>query len=134
MKAQSAVEYLVIVGIGLIILTPILYYSNKSFQNYKEDSNILAAKTTVDKIGENVDWVYSQGYPSRVQIRVYIPENVESTSLVDRTVLIKMESTSGAKDVFYETIGDMQGSIPTKSGFYFLSLVAMDGYVNVTLQ
>jgi hypothetical protein len=133
MKAQAAVEYMTVIGIGLIILTAILYYSTRSFQNYKEDTNVLSAKNTVDKVGENVDWVYSQGYPSRVQISVYIPDDVEMASLANRTVLMRMKSTSGTKDIFYNTIGDMQGSLPENSGFYHLSIAAVNGYVNVSV-
>lgn len=134
MKGQSAVEYMVIIAIGLVILTPILYYSGQSFRNYKEDTNILAAKNTVEKIGENVDWICSQGSPSRVRINVYIPENIIQGSLQDKTVLFNIDSESGPKDVFYETVCDMNGELPVKSGFYYLSVAAVNGYVNITVD
>ena len=133
-KGQAAIEYMVVVAVGLLVLIPIVYYSSRSFQNYKEDTNILSAKTTVEKIGENVDWVYSQGYPARVQIKVYVPEKVTLASLENRTVLMRIYSTSGPKDVYYETISDMVGALPSRAGFYRLSVAATDGFVNVSVQ
>ena len=134
MKGPTAVECVVVIAVGLLILTPMIYFSGKYFQGYKEDTNVLSAKTTVEKIGENVDWVYSQGYPSRVQVTVYIPEGIETASLENRNVLLRIGSTSGSKDVFYTTVSDMVGELPTKSGFYKLSIAAINGYVNVSVQ
>ena len=133
MKGQAAIEYMVIIGIALLILTPILYYSGKSFSNYKEDTNILSARNTVEKIGENADWICAQGSPARVQINVHMPEDIIEASLENRTVLLRIESTSGAKEVFYESVCDLQGELPVKEGFYYLALVAVDNYVNITV-
>lgn len=130
MKAQSAVEYLIIVSVALLIIIPFLAYVNQSFSNYKENSRIIQAKNAVKKLGEAADFVYSQGPPAKLTIRVCIPEGVQSISF-DKQILFKVKTSAGISDIFYETIGEVNGTISTKSGCYYFNLIAHQTYVQI---
>lgn len=130
MKAQSAVEYLIIVSVALLIIIPFLAYVNQSFSNYKENSKIIQAKNAVKKLGEAADFVYSQGPPAKLTMRICIPEGIQSVSF-NKHILFKIKTSAGISDIFYDTIGEIRGTIPIKSGCYYFSLIAHQTYVQI---
>jgi hypothetical protein len=133
MKGQVAVEYMIIVSVALTILLPLSLYINQSLMGYRDDTKISRAWTTVKKIGESVDWVYSQGPPAKLTIEIYIPDDVEEISFENKTVLFKIRTSSGISDAFYQTVPELKGSLSEKSGYYFVSLTAFPNYVNVSV-
>ena len=88
---------------------------------------------TVKKLGESADWVYSQGPPAKLTLEIYIPDDVEEISLSDKTFLFKVRTSAGISDAFYTTVSDLDGSLSTKSGYYYVSLTAFSNYVNVSV-
>ena len=131
MKAQAAVEFLIIVSVALMIILPVTLYINQSFIGYKDDTKISLAKNTVKKLGEGVDWVFSQGPPAKLTLEIYIPDDVYNISLEDKTILFKIKTSAGVTDVFYETVPPLNGSLPITGGYYFVSLTAYTNYVNI---
>ena len=133
MKAQAAVEFLIIVSVALMILLPVTFYANQSLMGYKDDTKISLAKNTVKKLGESVDWIFSQGPSAKRSLEIYIPDDVYNISLEDKTILFKIRSSAGITDVFYETVPSLNGYLPITSGYYFVSLTAYADYVNITV-
>lgn len=133
MKAQAAMEYFTIVVVGLIIITPMIIYLNDMYLSYSDDNKISLAKITVNKIADSANWVFSQGPPAKVKIEVFIPDNVESISFANNTVNFAVRTKSGVVDVYDTTIMPIYGNLNTKSGYYFISLVAYDNYVNISV-
>lgn len=132
MKAQVALEYLIIVAIALVILLPLVLYANQMFVGYKENTRISLAKNAVKKLGESADWVYSQGQPAKLTLEIYMPEGIEEASLGSNEILLKIKTSAGISDIFYRTISPLNGSIPNNSGYYKISLVAFQNYVNIS--
>jgi uncharacterized protein (UPF0333 family) len=132
MKAQASVEYLVIIGLALAILMPIILYSNQNLISYKEDVKLSSAKSAVNKLAESANWVYSQGPPARLTVNICIPDGVEEISL-NSILMFKVRTSAGVSDVYHETVPTLNGSIPTNSGCYFISLVAYNDYVKITV-
>jgi len=133
MKAQAAVEFLIIVSVALMILLPVSFYANQSLMGYRDDTKISLAKNTVNKLGESADWVFSQGSPAKLTLKVYIPDDVYNISLEGKTILFKIRTSAGVTDVFYETVPSLGGSLPTNSGYYYVSLTAYADHVNITV-
>jgi len=133
MKAQVAIEYIIITGIGLVFVLIAGKYLLGLYNDYSTQNRIFVAKNTVNKIGESVDLVSSQGPPSRVKIKVTIPEGVEEISFSNKTLVFKIKNKGGTTDVFYNTKSQIVGDIPKKSGQYYLSISSDDDHVNVTV-
>ncbi len=133
MRGQVAVEYLIIISVSLIIIIPLSLYMNQSLMGYRDDTKISRAWNAVKKIGESTDWVYSQGPPAKLTLEIYIPNDVDEISFDNKTVLFRVRTSSGVSDVFYNTVPEIQGSLPEKSGYYFISLTAFPNYVNVSV-
>lgn len=133
MKGQVAIEYLIIISVALIILIPLALYVNQSLMDYRDNTKISKAWTAVKKLGESADWVISQGPPAKLTLKIYIPDDVEQISLDSKTFIFKVRTSAGISDVFYTTVSELDGSIPTKSGYYYVSLTAFSNYVNVSV-
>ena len=86
MKAQVAVEYLIIVSIAFMILIPLVLYLNQTFIGYSDDSKLSKADETAKKIAHTADWVYSQGPPAKQTIEIFIPKDVDEISLNNKTI------------------------------------------------
>jgi len=128
-KAQTSVEYLLIISVALLILIPVIYYANKMLIAYEDDNKISSAKNTVRKLGESVDWVFSQGSPAKLTVEIYIPKGVEGLTLNNKTINFQIKRTSGISDVYYETIADLTGTLPTNRGYYYVAITAYEDSV-----
>jgi uncharacterized protein (UPF0333 family) len=133
MKSQVAVEYLIIVSVAFMILIPTILYLNQTFTGYNDDNKLSKASETVKKIGQTADWVYSQGPPAKQTIEIFIPKDLEEISLNNKTVLFKVRTSAGVSDVFYESVAPLNGTLPSNSGYYFISLTAFQNYVNISV-
>ena len=133
MKSQVAVEYLIIVSVAFMILIPTILYLNQTFIGYSDDNKLSKASETVKKIGQTADWVYSQGPPAKQTIEIFIPKDLEEISLNNKTVLFKVRTSAGVSDVFYESVAPLNGTVPSNSGYYFVSLTAFQDYVNISV-
>ena len=80
-KSQYAVEYLLIVGIGLLILIP----SIAIFYNYSIEQTEEAISSRVNSIGRaivnNAETVYYMGAPSRRTIEQEFPDKIHNISI-----------------------------------------------------
>ena len=133
MKAQSASEFLIIVSVALTILIPLILLVNQSLMGYRDDTKISLAQETVKKMGENADWVFSQGPPAKVTVEIYVPDDVKSVSLNNNEILYKIRTTAGINDIYYDTVPELRGTLPEKSGYYFVSLTSFSNYVNISV-
>jgi hypothetical protein len=133
MKGQAAVDYFTIISVSLLILVPIVAYLNQLLTAYSDDNNISLAKNTVNKLGETADWVFSQGPPAKNTFMIYIPAGIEDISFSNKMILFRVKTSAGTTDVYYQTVAVLDGYIPKKSGYYHISLIAFDDYVNITV-
>ena len=132
-KAQTAMEYYTIVAIALIILLPLSVYVYQLLYQYGDDTKISLASDAVKELGETADWVFSQGPPARYTFQsFYIPEGIEDIDLDNNMILFKVKTSAGTTDIFYHTIATLDGSIPPKSGYYPIAVIAYEG--NVTFE
>ena len=134
MRAQAAVDYFTIVSVALLILIPLILYINQLLTGYRDDIRVSLAEDTVNKLGESVDWVYSQGPPAKLTLEnIFIPEGIEETSLDNNMILFRIKTSAGIPDVYYETVPSLDGSIPSKSGYYQISLTAYENNVTINV-
>lgn len=132
-KAQTAIEYFIIVSLALMIIIPYIIYSNQMLINYRDENNLALARAAVNKIGQSVDWVFSQGPPAKISTQIFIPDGIVSIQFLNKTINFKVKTSSGISDVFYITITNVTGYLPTVSGYYNVYIYALDDRVNITV-
>ena|SRR3989338_949024 len=72
-RGQVAAEYVLLVGLLLLLITPFLYFG---FQSSGQQSRLLQAEKLVSDLAQAADYVYSQGAGSRVTVSGIIPGGV----------------------------------------------------------
>ena len=133
-KAQVAVEYLIVVSIALMILTPLIMTSQRSVDDLNREVANLKALNALYKIKEASDIVYSQGAPSRMTIYVSFPVQTMNLSAVQSMLILKL----GPQDMITDIVLSMDYNVtlegvPEKGGMQKVTVKASDGYVNITL-
>jgi len=80
-KSQAAMEYMMIVGFILLILTPIIYlvydYSNK----YSMDIAVAQAHDIGQRLVDSSESIYYFGKPSRVTLELNMPSNIANMTI-----------------------------------------------------
>jgi len=133
MKLQIATEYLIIVSFSLMILIPYILYLYSASQQYQEQTSLTIASENVKKIGEACDWVYLQGEPAKLTLKIVIPKNVVNISFLNKTIVWKVRRSAGLSDIYYNCLSNVTGNLPVKEGEYFVSVEAFNGGVRINV-
>lgn len=127
-KAQVAMEYLIVVGLIIAILTPFWGYVSLYSNNIEFGFKIEYARTAVNRITDASDFVHAQGTPAKVILKIYFPKGVDSASVIEKKVSI----TLSGQEVYSESIANLVGSLPITTGYHYITIKSEDGYVNIT--
>lgn len=130
MKAQSSIEYLIVVGFALAILTPLFYLS----LTYSSDSFMVSqASQAVESVAKAVDYVYTLGPNSKASVTVFLPHSINRTLVGNRTILVIVSTSAGNADAFANVKANVSGSLPRLQGRYLVTVNYTDqGFVNVS--
>ena len=130
---QSSVEYFVIAIMVLMFMVPIWTYIATTQQQTSGELSLSYAKNAVKQIADSSSLVYSQGYPAKINIKVYIPDGVENITINDKIITFYVRTGSQRTEVWYTSNAPMQGSatIPTNEGYYYLDVISQDTYVEI---
>jgi hypothetical protein len=101
-KAQSAVEYLMIIALTLGIIVPTSYL----FFRYSSESNVQIVDVQVTRIGRNIidtaETVYFSGESSKIVLEINMPENVEDVYIIaDRELVFKVITELGETEIVF---------------------------------
>ena len=133
MKAQVALEYMIIVAIVVAFVIPVWAYLSTVQTQTGMELSISYAKNAVKKIADAADLVYSQGPPARINILVYIPASVEYASITNGTIKLGIRTTAGVSDIFAVSRAELNGTLPTSEGSYWITVEAQDTLVQIGL-
>ena len=133
MKSQVAIEYLLIVSFGLMVLLPYSLYLHDLIRSVSESTRLSLAKASLEKLGESIDWVFSQGEPAKLIIHLYIPEGTEEIVFLNNTIVWKVKTSSGISELAYNSLANISGKLPTKSAYYPVEIRAIENGVEVSV-
>lgn len=134
MKAQSAMEYLMIIAIVFVIIMPTVYL----FYSYSKQSMDQSVYSQVGEIGRvilnNAKSVYYSGEHSKVVIDAYLPDNIQDTYILyNRELVFEIETDSGNNEmIFFSDINLTSGSCD--AGRCGLPDLASSGTKNIKLE
>ena len=109
-KAQASLEYMVMFALSLCIFAAILYATTSLFSNASTQVGVNSAVRAVDKIKEQADFIYVHGHPSKTQVSVQIPSNIENISISGRVVKLSISSGPSYTDIYDVTKGQIEGN------------------------
>lgn len=122
MKSQSAIEFLSVVSLGLIVLVLTSYLGYNYITNYFFDTNSMDSKQTVSITTSAANLVYSQGLNASTKVTINMPNDV----VLNRTYVygkeINIRFSDPPKDAIGFSAAPIYGTIPTKPGVNVLYL------------
>ncbi len=129
---QAATEYMIVIGISMLLLTPVIIIGNNAVIDLKYKTDSIVAREAVDEITEIATIVYSQGAPAKITKSIRFPQNIISTSISDKIIRIEMRYRSASNDVFSIVEFNVTGTLPTTPGNHKISIEAISNGVNIT--
>ncbi|MFH0798253.1 MAG: hypothetical protein V1906_02465 [Candidatus Woesearchaeota archaeon] len=128
-RGQVSTEYIMIVGIVLLLLIPIFYISAEKISN---EIKVSQANDAVTSLARAVNVVYSLGPGTKRLIEITIPGGVENTEVNGTLIQIRLHVFGGSSDVYAMTITNVSGYVPSQKGTYHIPLEAQeDGTVRI---
>ena len=131
-SGQAATEYLIVIGISMLLLTPVIIIGNNAVSDLKYKTDSIVAREAVDEITEIATIVYSQGAPAKITKNIQFPSNIISAGISDNIIRIEMRYKSASNDVFSIVDFNVTGTLPTTSGNHKMSIEAISYGVNIT--
>ena len=131
-NGQASTEYLIVIGISLLLLTPIMLIGNNALVDLKHTSENVIAQDAVNQIKEMSQIVYAQGSPAKMTKKVKFPRNIMGTTVSHQTIIITLNYKSLPNDIPAMVDFNVTGSLPTTSGTHKICVEAIDYGVNIT--
>jgi len=142
-KSQSAMEYLMVMGLMTALLVPIVYLNFAKTVEAEED--VLIAET--DRIGKAIvsavgDVYYSPGFAKRT-LEVHLPSFVNRIYAEPKGIVIEMTTSSGPSVLYYDTnipvvilineSGGIDGEISIKKDYNIgdFVIVCIEGFCDI---
>jgi hypothetical protein len=133
-KAQTAIEYLIIVGFAVSVLAilTVVYYEHES------SSRIQIVNSQVDRLAkklvDSAEEVYYLGVPTRSTIKAYVPTNIEQIVINSHEINFRIRSKEGVSDTEYVSAVNITGSISSTQGIKYIRVIAQSGRVCIVEQ
>ena len=121
-----------IFSIVLLLSLALSLYSGQMTARNQEEMRVSNTINAVERIAEAANIVSTQGKPSQITLSVYIPEEIQSITIANKTVLMKVRLTSGVSDIFASSKTNLHGQISNISGTRSIKIIAEGSYVNIT--
>lgn len=106
MRAQSALEYLMIIALALGMIVPTTYL----FFRYSTESNTMILDSQISQIGRSMidtaENVYFSGQNSKIVLQINMPKSVNDIIIIDnRELVFKVTTEFGDSDaVFFSSV------------------------------
>ncbi len=133
MKAQAAVELLIVLAIAMTMLGAVVMTGSRQLAHGQTMLRLSQARSAVNDIANAADVVYKEGEGSVRKVRITIPDAVDPERVfVDgKFANIGVYVEGGNSDVNAMSIAEMRGKLPSEPGTYWIYVGARSGCVVV---
>ncbi|MFH0978931.1 MAG: hypothetical protein V1837_06560 [Candidatus Woesearchaeota archaeon] len=126
-RAQTAIEYLIIVGFALsviAVLTIVYYEHDASSKNEIISSQVSSIER---KIVDSAESVYYLGAPTRTTLKIYMPSNIEKVIISSREVNFQVHTKEGISDLEVMSAVNLTGNISASPGLKYIKIISQPG-------
>lgn len=113
---QVAAEYLMLLGMALILITPMIIFSvnTSATQRALTDGEVALAR-----VASAAESVYAQGVGAKQTVAVYIPEasNLPASTISDNTIRLRVYVGGSLTDITHPFPFNVTGSLPLTPGY-----------------
>ncbi|MBI4214794.1 hypothetical protein HY546_02260 [archaeon] len=132
LRAQSAMEYVVILAVMLLVLFPLIYIANVQSE---ASAVAVQGRQAADLVISSADRVYALGPGSKVTRLVFIPEGYSpEDSFVNGKVVSMVFFLSDGTNatISLASVAELRGSLPQTAGLHAMQFSTTEGgYVTI---
>lgn len=131
-KAQTSVEFLMILAVGLFLIIAIALLSQSQIGNISALKEQNDASNAILDISAAAKEVYAQGIGAKKQVYINLPSSYDPTQsyVANNSMKIKVRSTDYAASEPF----NLTGSLPTRSGGQWVWVISEGKSVRIGLQ
>ena len=133
-SGQAALEYMIIISIALVMISPLILRSQETIGNIQSAKNTVTLGSSLDTIQKGVKLVYSQGEPSKLSFDVKIPPGVVNASVQDTYIYYAIEVNGGEAPYYRFFDFNLTGELPEERGLYTISAKSEGDNVNISYR
>lgn len=131
-SAQSAMEYLLVVGFAFILLTLILVIAYSESSRFALQVSTAQIQRSGGELVDAINTVYYSGPPTKKTMQLQFPKHMRGVRIENSTIVFEMLGESGLYDYAVEAYPNVTGSIRPNGGLHVLTLEAIGGSVQIT--
>ncbi len=131
MRAQAAMEYMILIGFLLVLLVPLvtIFYSKSAetaVQVRTQQTQALG-----QKIADSAESVYYLGQPSKFQFRANIPDGISTVTFTNKAIIFEVDANPGTSDIVIPSAVNLSGSLIISQGVHVITVENKGAYVLV---
>ncbi len=131
-RAQVAIEYIILIGVLLVFLIPTVQYSLQQASFQVKYTQIDSA---VRRLSKAADAVHAIGPGAQEVAVITLPTGVQSFIIHDHTIGIEAPIAGQPNEISMYTTGIVSGTLPTNPGTYRVLISTLENQtVSVTLR
>ncbi len=131
-NSQVAVEYLIMLGIVLLVFSVMWGRVSQVAQLTRINVRISNAETYLEKLKTNIDLVNFYGEPTKIEMIAYVPDGISFVNLSNNEIILGVETTAGQTIMGVKTRANLSGILPYKRGTYRVLIKAVGDEVNLS--
>ena len=132
LKGQVAIEYIIIFGIGLLIVGLLWVFVSDESQRTSYEVQLAYTKNALNKITDTANIVAIQGSPAQTYINPYFPENMQRVIIEGNTVTFEITYRDIVNNISAESIANLTGSLSATPGSKRILVKAVGNYVEIS--
>lgn len=125
-KSQASLEYVILVGILLVMLIPLIYFS---FEKTSENVKLTLAEDVVKSLAKAADDVYALSPGTKKQVIVTVPSGVKGSLINSSEISLTLSIFGQTTDIMSVTKATVIGYIPVEKGTYRIPVELLDSGV-----
>ncbi|EHK02404.1 hypothetical protein HRED_01636 [Candidatus Haloredivivus sp. G17] len=136
MKGQASMEFVMVVGMALVLSSPFILEAQSSVIEVSYGSDVGEFQSSLDRLERAVQRVNSMGEPAREVVSLEMPNNIEQAYISNDRGVVFTEDRGGQQSnytrIFEVSLND--DGLPTEEGTRDVEVEAWNGEVNLSYQ
>ena len=132
MKAQISTEYMMVVGLALLLTLPTVAIFYSQTATNMDQVNSVQAKQISRKIVDNAEKVYYLGQPSTTTLKVLMPTGIQTINITNRAFIITLSNGNTVSDIVEISSVNLTGNLNKTSGVQYIRIENIGDRVNIS--
>src|SRR3989344_8478050 len=127
-KAQVAIEYIIIFSIGLLIVGLLWVFISEESQRTSYEVQLAYSKNALNKITDTANIIAIQGPPAQTYINPLFPDNIQNVYITGNEVIFEITYKNIVNNLSESSIVNLTGSLSPTPGSKRILIKAIDNY------